>query len=236
MTIETPNADTANSNNTSHETNNQTSPPWFIDEGVPGVGNRPDWLGDKFKTVADMAKSYRELEKNLGQAPEKYDFSKSKYLDPDYAPFQELQEFAKSKRVPQEVFDKMLESVDKYMGEFSIDETEELKSFGDMDKLKTLKNWAHANLSKEAFDALNTNLKTADGLKALDEIRSKMMSNSTQIPNGNDSISNGSTMDEVQAELQNNLDKYKTDPKYQKEIQAKFAAIAAQSSFSDKTW
>src|SRR5580658_9792682 len=108
------------------QTPEQPQPSWFIDEGIPGAGDRPAWLPEKFKSVADMAKSNAELEKRLGMAPDEYDFSKSRYLDPDYVPFEELKQIAKEKRVPQEVIDKMLESVDKYMDEFNIDQKEEL--------------------------------------------------------------------------------------------------------------
>src|SRR3954465_4702870 len=131
-------------------------PKWWIDEGMPGSGNRPDWLPEKFKTVADMSRGYNELEKSLGYAPDKYDFTKSKYLDPEYASFHDFQEYARSKRVPQDVVDKMLGAVDKYFDEFSTDEAEEFKKLGDgaKDRITTLNNWAKANLSQESFFAL----------------------------------------------------------------------------------
>ena len=36
---------------------------------VPQTEDRPEWLPEKFKDPADMAKAYSELEKKLGQAP-----------------------------------------------------------------------------------------------------------------------------------------------------------------------
>jgi hypothetical protein len=204
-------------------------PTWFIDEGIPGTGQRPTWLADKYKTVADLAKSNHELEKRLGTAPDDYDFSKSKYLDADYVPFQELKQVAKDKRVPQEVMDKMLESVDKYMDEFSIDYSEEIKKLGDnaKDRLATLDNWAQANLSKDSYEALTSNLRNAESIKALEELRSKMMSNTPHIPNGNDaSTHNAATLQDIQLELQNNLEKYKTDNAYRKDLQARLEVAA----------
>lgn len=200
------------------------TPAWYIDEGVPGVGQRPVWLNEKFKTAADLGKSYLELEKKVGVAPDDYDFTKSKYLDPDYVPFQELKQIAKDKRVPQEVMDKMLESVDKYMDEFSIDYSEEVKKLGDnaKDRLATLNNWAKANLSNESFEALTSNLRNAESIKALEELRTKMMSSTPQVPNGNDgSVHNSASLEDIKLELSNNLPKYKTDPAYRKDIQAR---------------
>ncbi len=214
------------------------TPSWFIDEGIPGIGERPSWLPDKFKTTADMAKSHSELEKKLGSTPEEYDLSNSKFLDQDYEPIQELLKLAKDKRVPKDVIDKMIDSVDKYMDEFSIDYSEEAKKLGDnaKERLTVLDNWAQANLSKESYEALTSNLKSANAIKALEELRGKMMSNNPVIPNGNDSSSsNTQTLDEIRTELSNNLPKYKSDPKYQADIRARLEIAAKNSNFIDKS-
>jgi DNA repair ATPase RecN len=223
---------------TDQQNQNPEAPKWFIDEGIPGVGERPSWLSDKFKTAADLGKSYSELEKKFGTAPEEYDFSKSRYLDPDYAPFQDLKQLAKDKRVPAEVMDKMLESVDKYMDEFSTDPQDEIKKLGDnaTERLTTLDNWAKANLSKDSYEVLTSNLRTADSIKALEELRGKMMSTNPHVPNGNDGAThNTATLEDIKMELSNNLQKYKTDPKYQKDIQSRLE-IAAKNvpGFVDK--
>lgn len=224
------------------QTPNETPPPetpsWFIDEGIPGVGERPAWLADKFKTVADLGKSYSELEKKVGVAPEDYDFSKSKYLDPDYVPFQELKQVAKDKRVPQDVIDKMLESVDKYMDEFSTNDEDEIKKLGDnaQERLTTLNNWAKANLSKDSYEALTSNLRNAESVRALEELRGKMMSNNPHVPNGNDGAThNVATLEDIKMELSNNLGKYKTDVAYRNDIQKRLE-IAAKNApgFIDK--
>lgn len=208
---------------------NNTAPSWFIDEGRPGDGERPQWLPEKFKTAADLAKSFSELEKKLGTAPDEYDFSKSRYLDPDYVPFQELQQIAKDKRVPKDVMDKMLDSVDRYMDEFKVDESEEIKKLGDnaKDRLTTLDNWAKANLSKDSYEALTGNLRNADSIRALEELRGKMMSNTLNVPAGNDNAaSNIASVDDLRTELETNLEKYKTDPVYRKDLQARLEIAA----------
>jgi hypothetical protein len=222
------------------EENNEepNQPTWFIEEGRPGPGERPSWLNEKFKSAEDLSKSYSELEKKVGIAPEDYDFTKSKYLDPDYAPFQELKTLAKDKRVPQEVIDKMLESVDKYMDEFSTDYNEEVNKLGDnaKDRLATLDNWAKANFSKESYEALAGSIRNADGIKALEELRGKMMSNSPHVPNGNTgSTPSSQSLDEIKAELSSNLQKYQDDPAYRKDFQARLEVAAKNApGFVDK--
>lgn len=208
---------------------NENQPSWFIDEGSPGVGQRPDWLPEKFKTVADMAKSYKSLEQKVGTVVDDYDFTKSKFLDPEYAPFQELRQVAKEKRVPVEFLDKMVDSLDKYMDEFSTDYDEELKKLGEnaKDRIVTVDNWAKANLSKEAYDAITTNLKSAESIKALEELRGKMMSTTPHVPSGNEAAShNSASLDDIKLELANNLEKYKTDSGYRKDIQGRLEVAA----------
>lgn len=220
------------------ETRTNEVPLWFIDEGMPGNGPRPAWLNEKFKTVADLGKSYSELEKKVGIAPDDYDFSKSRYLDPDYAPFQELKQVAKEKRVPQEVMDKMIESVDKYMDEFSTDPNEEIKKLGDngKERLETLDNWAKANFSKESYEALVNSLRDAGSIRALEELRGKMMSNVPHVPNGNgETTSPSATLDDIRLELSNNLEKYEKDPVYRKDWQLRLEQAAKNTpGFVDK--
>ncbi len=216
---------------------NTTPPSWFMDEGIPGVGERPQWLNEKFKTAADLAKSYNELEKKVAQVPEEYDISNSKFLDSDYEPIQDLLKLAKDKRVPKDVIDKMVDSIDKYMDEFSIDYSEETVKLGEnaKERLTTLDNWAKANLSEDSYVALTSNLKTAQAIKALEELRGKMMSGNPVVPNGNDSSStNVASLDDLRAELSSNLDKYKSDPKYRDDLRARIEIASKNSEYIDK--
>lgn len=220
------------------ENNEETPAPlWFIDEGIPGMGDRPAWLPDKYKTAADMAKHTSELEKRLGSVPDEYDLSKSRYLDPDYEPFQELKAVAKDKRVPQEVIDKMIESVDKYMDEFKTDDAEELLKLGDNAKERVIKldNWAKANLSKEGYKALSSSLNNAESIKALEELRGKIMSNTPQVPGNDGSIAGSASLDDIKLELSNNLAKYKSDEGYRKDLSRRLEVAAKNTpGFVDK--
>lgn len=221
-----------------NKTNDETpSPSWFIDDGIPGVGERPSWLHEKFKTTADLAKSYNELEKKFGMVPEDYDLSKAKYINPDYEPIHEFLALAKEKRVSKDVIDKMVESFDKYIDEFSIDQEEEFKKLGAnaKERLNTLDNWAKANLSKESYDALAGNLKTANAIKGLEELRGKMMSSNPVVPNGNEASSNNvQSIKDIQSEMTNNLEKYKTDAKYRDDIRSRLEIAVKNSNYVDK--
>ena len=219
-------------------TSQKEEPKWFIDEGLPGVGERPQWLPEKFKTVADMSKSYAELEKKFGTVPEEYDISNSVYLDPDKDIIKDFLQVAKEKRVPKEVVDKMVDTFDRYLGEHDVNTDEEVKKLGDnaAERLKTLNNWAKANLSDDSYKALSKNLQSADSILALEELRGKMMTSSTQIPNGNDGASQNesNTVKDIQDEIGKNYEKYKTDPKYRAELQGKLEVAVKRAGIIDK--
>jgi len=217
---------------------NVNQPNWWIDEGIPGTGERPEWLADKFKSVADMSKSYNELERKVGSAPNEYDVSKGEsWIEPDYAPIQDMLEYAKSKHVPQDVMDKMFESVGKYLDEFSIDYSQERAKLGDKadERVQLIDNWAKANFSAETYEALSNNLRTADAIKAIEEVRNKMISNNTTIPNSNSDLNaSAPSLQDIQSEMTKNLDKYKTDPGYRREMMAKMEMASKASGYQDK--
>lgn len=204
-------------------------PSWWLDDKTPGVGERPDWLPNQFKKASDVAKSYQELQKRFGEAPNEYSWDAGKgWIEPDYEPFQELAQFAKSKRVPQDVMDKMLSTVGKYLDEFGIDYEAEKATLGEKadERLEVLNNWARSNLSENAFHALTSNLRTADAVIALEELRTKMLGQNTIIP-GNQSTQSESSysLEDLQHELNQNIDKYKTDAKYRREITEKIERL-----------
>jgi hypothetical protein len=208
------------------------TPSWYWDDNTPGVGERPQFLPEKYKSVADVAKAYKELESRLGTAPKEYDFSKGDgWIEPDYEPFIEMAEFAKSKHVPQEVMDKFLGTVGLYLEEFRTDLNEEKAKLGEnaSERLQVLNNWAKANLSEKAFQTLSSGMRTAEAIEALEEIRSKMIGGNTLVPNGNASVTQaGLTMEEYRSELHSNYAKYKTDPAYRKEMERKLENIVGR--------
>jgi hypothetical protein len=210
----------------SNESAQQVEPTWWWDKETPGSGDRPEWLPQKYKSAEDTAKAFKELEKHLGSAPEKYDWSKGEsWIDSDYKPFQEMAEFAKSKHVTQEVMDNMLETVGSYLDEFNTDYAAEKKALGDNadSRLNVVDNWAKSNFTEETYDALIGNLRTAKDVQAIEEIRAKMVDNMTTIPSGNEVAEDRPTVKDIQTEMVTNYERYKKDPKYRDEIKNKIA-------------
>ena len=224
-----------------HETSSPgIEPKWWIDDKTPGVGDRPTFIPEKFKTVADLSTAYLNLEKKVGSAPVgEYDFGEyGEMFDKEHPALKELTSSFKEKRVPQEAFTKVLESVKKLSDTYTPDPNAEKAKLGeDADnRLKTLDNWAQANFSKESYKALTENMQTADSILAMEEVRNKMLKG-TIVPNSGDNSSSESnlTLAEIQDEINTNYDKYKTDPKYRAEMKKKMAMVTKDSNFVDKT-
>ena len=215
---------------------------WHIDDATPGVGDRPEWLPEKFKSAQAMAKSYGELEKKLGSspsAPESYEFGElAEKFDKENAHMVELQDFYKENKVPQEVFAKTMESIAGYSDSYALDPAAERAKLGpDADtRIETLDNWAKANFSEKAVAALNTSMGSAEAILAIEEVRNKMLENVQTPPASGEGAGTEPeyTRAEVEQEMSDNREKYHTDAKYRAEIRTKLGRLTDGSGFVDK--
>lgn len=214
----------AETQDVSRETLEPEQPKWYIAENIPGPGDRPEWLPEKFKTVEALSKSYQELEKMHGHVPEQYELD-NHVIDPAYGPLQDFAEFAKQKKVPKEVVDKALETFDKYTQEFVDDPNEELSKLGEnaQKRINLVGNWVKATLPAEDAKSLLKGVRTAEQIKALENLRRNTMSNEANVPAGNEGSSNQRlSVEDVRQEMKKNYERYKQDPKYRDEIKQKF--------------
>lgn len=86
-------------------------PSFHWNEEMPGEGDPPEWYkGDKYKSVADQAKAYVDLEKRFGGftgAPESYGLPEE--LDASDTFIQTLSEIGSKNNMSQSTFDEVLE-------------------------------------------------------------------------------------------------------------------------------
>ena len=94
-------------------------PTWHYAEGVPGQGDKPEFLKDKYANITEQAKAYTELEGRFGAftgAPEAYEINISDQLkeggieiDNEDPIMSSAMEFAQDIKMDQGGFDKMIE-------------------------------------------------------------------------------------------------------------------------------
>lgn len=208
---------------------------WAWGEGIAGNGDRPEYLSEKYKTVADQAKAYKELEKRLiageGKVPDNYDFGNyQEILDTSNQHIQEFVNTAKEARLPQETFNKVLNSLVEYERSQLPNTDAEIAKLGDgaHEKIETVKRWAANNLSQEACDTLGAIGNRADVIKFVDELRQISLHN-TSMPGSSDPGSNfvRLTKEDIDKELDvpSNAKRYLEDSNYRREIQNKLKII-----------
>ena len=208
-----------------------STPSWFIDEGVAGTGERPAWLPEKFKTVKGMADSYSELEKRFTSPTEDYDLSKGDaWFNKDFDPLKNMLNEAKKSKVPQAAIDSMLSSVGEYLNDGSYNVDSEIEKLGENHaaRIETLSNWAKSNLSEKGFNSVMDMAMSAEDIMALEELRGLHMSNENQVPANQNTQPSSKTLKDLQQEMIGNYKKYTTDKGYRDTIKSQMGKLLEQ--------
>ena len=203
---------------------------WYLMDGVAGVGEKPEYLSPKYKTMAEQAKAYNELHKtlvNTAGAPEQYELGEYEQYIPVTDPhMQKLMNFAKTNRFSQDAFKEIVGTLVEYEKSKAPDIDAEIAKLGvdGAKKIATVQTWAENTFSQEALDTIGKIAKNADVINLLDEMRQYVHHNASQPPGSNQAGEPFTrlTVAEVEAEMKSNYKRYTSDPRYRAEIQAKF--------------
>jgi len=226
----------------SNETNNNTAtentententaaaqePSWYWDESTPGQGERPEWLKEKYSKVTDQAKAYIEAEKYIGQskAPEAYDLKEFEdYIDLEAEQVANLTAVAKQHKLSQEALNDILNPLKAYHKSLIPDINKEIEKLGPHAKtrIETVNTWATNNLSEKALEAIGNLPETAEVVELLDEIR-QLYAQSSRVPTGNEGTTEHKVLnaEDIQEEIKQNYQRYRTDAKYRRDLQEK---------------
>lgn len=162
----------------------QEAPAWMWSEDTAGNGDKPDWFMDsKYKTIAEQAKAYPELQSKFGAftgKPEEYDLKLPEdinlpegvgiELNADDPLMKSALEFASSKNMSQEAFTEMLSMYAEAQGRDFVDPVAHINAqkeiLGqDADKrIGDLTNWAKANFDEDTFDLFSRVSTSADSI------------------------------------------------------------------------
>jgi hypothetical protein len=143
-------------------------------EGVNGEGDAPDWYkGDKYKSVADQAKAYTDLEKRFGGftgAPAAYELPEG--LDGEDTFVKTLSELGAKGQMSQEMHGELLalgNSIFEAKAEFDTEKEMEALGPNADDRLKNVDGYMKNNLGDkyEEFKDVINNAKTVELVEAL---------------------------------------------------------------------
>jgi hypothetical protein len=211
------------------EESNQPAANWFLADETPGSGDRPEWFKEKYKSVADQAKAYAELEKRFGGftgAPEgDYELTLPEEVegefdmeDPRLSWFMET---AKESNMSQDTFNRLLHGwIQHEVGQETVNAEQELQALGAnaQSRLKNLGDWGRANLDPQQFDAMRQLATTAAGVQVLEAIVSK--TREAKMPSGNETIKVGTTEQELREMVAD--PRYQSSAAYRKEVERKY--------------
>ncbi len=217
---------------------------WFWAEGQQGEGDAPDWYkGDKYKSVADQAAAYPELEKRLGGmkgAPEEYGLDLPEgfelpegveaTISKDDPLVEAFSKVAKENNVSQELFTQMM---GLYVGQQANDyqaaqesTQSQIEQLGEnaQSRLNEIAKWGKANMDDEMFNSFKNALTTADSVKAVEFLIGKTRNNQMPDPSNINPALKSSMVIELEelrsAKDENGQLKWMTDPVHRQKINA----------------
>lgn len=192
---------------------------WFWKEGVKGDGDKPDFLLDKYKSVADQAKSYNDLYKKFGAftgAPEQYEVEHLG-VDPDQHTLKTLMDIGKELNMSQEGLDKLVGRLTTAIEQEKESDLEsEISKLGDEGSklMKQYKYFVDNHLQPEEREVARDWIRTAADLKVFTAMTNGVYNK--RIPTENDvHLKNHfESVSELRKEMAQNKDRFDSDKDY----------------------
>lgn len=149
---------------------------YFLTEGIKGTGELPEWFkADKYKSIADQAKAYTELEKRFGgfKGAPKDGYSVPEGIEPDDALFAELKTFAEDTNMSQDAFDRawdLLQAQSEAVEEVSLET--EMAKLGDnaTGRIKHVEQFMKNNLDPETYERLRYAVNSAESVELVEAL------------------------------------------------------------------
>lgn len=203
---------------------------WYFAEGVPGVGEAPEFLDSRYKTLSDQAKAYKELERKFSAtsgAPEEYDLGAFNEFKDDPS-MQDLLSYAKEQKLSQEATDKFFKTFEKLSPPIDLDQEKLMLGEGADVLIDTVGKWANNNLSGDDLQTAVRISATADGVKFLNAMRLKSLRGGSQPPQdwGANAPTPAKSFKDVKLEMESNMDKWMADKSYRAEMNRKLTEAA----------
>jgi hypothetical protein len=178
---------------------------YFLTEDVKGTGETPEWFNaNKYKSVADQAKGYAELEKKFGgfKGTPKDGYMHPEGVDNDDALLQELISFADDTNMSQEAFGRaweLLSAQDDAVQE--VNQEAEVAKLGDnaQERINNVEGFMKNNLDAETYEKAKDLVTTAETIELIE-----MLVGATapvKLPTENDVAPAGLSWESIEAEM-----------------------------------
>jgi hypothetical protein len=154
---------------------------WKWADGVDGTGDKPDFFKDtKYKSIADQAKAYSELEKRFGGfvgAPDEYQLPEEVGITTDDPILKAVLPTLKGANASNEFVNELVSNYAKAQQEMEAQRVQnEIKALGDNAdyRIKAISDFATANLPKELQEDFKGLVTTAKGVEVFEALMQKI--------------------------------------------------------------
>jgi hypothetical protein len=178
---------------------------YFLSEGIKGAGEMPEWYNPtKYKSVAEQAKAYNELEKKFGGftgAP-KDGYAGPEGVESGDALLEELTEFATRTNMSQDAFNDAWELLTAQSEAVEqVEQEQELAKLGDnaQQRIKTIEGFMKNNMSPEDFDVARDLVTTAESVQLIEMLVAATAP--TKLPIQGGESPTGVTWADIEAEM-----------------------------------
>lgn len=159
---------------------------WFYAKDVPGTGDKPDFMLDKYENLSEQAKAYNELQSKFGSftgSPESYEVAiddelkeQGFELDKDDPLIESAFEMAKDMNMSQDGFNKMMNmyGMVRVAEQTALEEYKatEMKALGPTanTRVQNLDSWAKSKLPADLYEGFQDLAHSASSVQALERL------------------------------------------------------------------
>ena len=178
---------------------------YFLSDGIKGTGDAPEWYkGDKYKSVAEQAKAYTELEKKFGGftgAP-KDGYAGPEGIESDDALLQELTEFATKTNMSQEAFGEAWELLTAQSEAVeAVSQEQEIAALGSNaeERIKNVEGYLKNNLDADDYETVRDLVTDAKSIQLIEYM--VRATAPTKLPIDGGQHPTGMTWSDIEAEM-----------------------------------
>lgn len=178
---------------------------YFLSDGIKGTGETPEWYkGDKYKSVAEQAKAYTELEKKFGGftgAP-KDGYAGPEGIESDDALLQELTEFATKTNMSQEAFGEAWELLTAQSEAVeAVSQEQEIAALGSNaeERIKNVEGYLKNNLDADDYETVRDLVTDAKSIQLIEYM--VRATAPTKLPIDGGEHPTGMTWSDIEAEM-----------------------------------
>ena len=129
---------------------------YYLTDGIKGIGEKPEWLNERYATVAEQAKGYAELEKKFGgfKGSPKDGYSPPEGIDKEDGLYKELEAFATKTNMNADAFTEAWELLTaQNMVAEEYDQQQEFNKLGNnaQERIKNVEGFMKNALSEDEY-------------------------------------------------------------------------------------